>query len=261
MNDGSPRHRDGSAGDANYGLVGNLYGQFRQPDPRIAALILAALEDAQTVLNVGAGAGSYEPTDRAVMAVEPSSSMRSQRPATLSKAIDATAEELPFPDGAFDASMSTFSVHQWKNLAAGLREMRRVTRGPVVIMTCEPAELDRFWLYEYCPDVIKVEAARYPAPADIARALGIRSEIWPVPIPLDCADGFNEAYYGRPEMLLDQSARLACSAWSFVDDVATRRFEERLRDDLASGRWDQSYGHLRSQPYFEGSLKLIVGRA
>ncbi len=260
MQSNTPRHQDGSAGDANYGLVGNRYGQFRKPEPRIAAQIADALGDARTVLNVGAGAGSYEPTDRAVTAVEPSSSMRSQRPAALAPAIDAVAEKLPFPDGAFDASMSTFSVHQWKDLAAGLREMRRVTRGPVVIMTCEPAELNRFWLHDYCPDVITTEAGRYPPPAAIARALGARSEIRPVPIPLDCADGFNEAYYGRPEMLLDPLARLACSAWSFVDDTTTRRFEDRLRDDLKSGRWDRTHGHLRTQPFFEGSLKLIVGR-
>ena len=260
MQQDTPRHRDGSAGDANYGIVGNCYARFRQPDPQIAKLIDDALADARTVLNVGAGAGSYEPTSRVVTAVEPSSSMRSQRPALLSQAIDAVAENLPFPANSFDASMSTFSVHQWKDLAAGLREMRRVTKGPVVIMTCEPAELDCFWLHAYCPEVIDVAAGRYPQPATIAQALGRRSEIKPVPIPLNCADGFNEAYYGRPEMLLDPDARLACSAWSFVEDAAVQRFERTLRDDLQSGRWDQRHGRLRSQPFFEGSLKLIIGQ-
>jgi len=260
MQHDTSRHADGSAGDANYSIVGNRYTRFRQPDPHIAELIEAALGDARTVLNVGAGAGSYEPTSRIVTAVEPSSSMRNQRPASLSRAVDAVAENLPFADKSFDASMSTFSVHQWKELSAGLREMRRVTRGPVVIMTCEPAELDCFWLHAYCPEVIRVEAGRYPAPAAIAQALGSRSQIRPVPIPLNCADGFNEAYYGRPEMLLDPDARLACSAWSFVAEEAVDQFERMLRDDLKSGLWDQRHGHLRSQPFFEGSLKLIIGR-
>ncbi|MBV8918874.1 class I SAM-dependent methyltransferase [Bradyrhizobium sp.] len=254
------RHRDGSAGDANYGVIGERYAHFRRPDPRIAGLIETALGAAQAVLNVGAGAGSCEPVDRTVIAVEPSQSMRSQRPPHLPTAIDAVAEHLPFGDASFDASMSTFSVHQWKNLSAGLREMRRVTRGPVVIMTCEPTELDRFWLQDYCPEVIGVEAGRYPAVERIAGELGGRSEILPVPIPLDCSDGFNEAYYGRPEMLLDPQARLACSAWSFVGDDVVQRFERTLGHDLSSGRWNERYGPLRTQAFFEGALKLIVGR-
>lgn len=254
------RHHDGSAGDANYGVIGERYAGFRRPDPRIAELIETALGDAQTVLNVGAGAGSYEPAARTVTAVEPSSSMRSQRPVGLPRAIDAVAEHLPFPDGSFDASMSTFSVHQWKDLDAGLREIRRVTRGPVVIMTCEPAELDRFWLRHYCPEVIAVEAGRYPPTQKIAAALGNLSEILPVPIPLDCTDGFNEAYYGRPEMLLNPEARRACSAWSFVDDASVQRFENDLSLDLKSGRWEQRFGDLRSEPLFLGSLKIVIGR-
>jgi hypothetical protein len=254
------RHSDGSAGDANYGVIGLRYADFRRPDLRIADLIETTLGDAQTVLNVGAGAGSYEPRSRVVTAVEPSTAMRSQRPAHLPPAIDATAESLPFPDASFDASMSTFSVHQWKDLDAGLRELRRVTRGPVIIMTCEPGELDRFWLQHYCPEVIAVEASRYPATRRIAAALGARSEILSVPIPLDCTDGFNEAYYGRPELLLDQAARRACSAWSFVDDSVVRRFENDLSGDLGCGRWDERFGELRTQPVFAGSLKLIVGR-
>jgi Methyltransferase domain len=244
------RHRDGSAGDANYGVIGRRYTDFRRPDPRIADLIETVLADAQTVLNVGAGAGSYEPRNRDVIAVEPSSAMRSQRAAHLSPAIDATAESLPFPDASFDASMSTFSVHQWKDLDAGLRRLRRVTRGPIVIMTCEPDELDRFWLQHYCPEVIAVEAGRYPPTRKIAAALGGRSEILSVPIPLDCTDGFNEAYYGRPELLLDPAARRACSAWSFVDNTVVQRFENDLSGDLISGRWDERFGSLRLQPVF-----------
>jgi SAM-dependent methyltransferase len=254
------RHQDGSAGDTNYGVIGKQYADFRRPDSRIAEWIEKALGEARTVLNVGAGAGSYEPLSRVVTAVEPSSSMRRQRPPQLPPAIDAVAEHLPFPDNSFDASMSTFSVHQWKDLDAGLRELRRVTRGPVVIMTCEPAELDRFWLQHYCPEVLAVESDRYPPTRNIAVALGSRSQILPIPIPLDCTDGFNEAYYGRPEMLLRPDARLACSAWSFVDDMIVRRFESNLSKDLKFGQWNNQLGHLRSQPFFDGSLKIVIGR-
>lgn len=253
------RHGDGSAGDVDYGRVRDTYSRFRQPDPAIAAFIEILLGDAATVLNVGAGAGSYEPTGRAVTAVEPSASMRAQRPAHLPEAIDAVAENLPLADGSFDAAMTTFSVHQWSDPDAGLREMRRVTRGPVLVMTCDPDEVKRFWLNAYCPEVLAAEARRYPPIARIASLIG-KAEILPVPITLDCADGFNEAYYGRPEMLLQADARLACSAWSFVEPAVVAHFEEHLRRDLESGRWDGRFGHLRRRPVYDGSLKLVIGR-
>jgi len=253
------RHADGSAGDANYSVIGSGYAHYRQPDPQIAALVDDLLGEAQTVLNVGAGAGSYEPTDRAVAAVEPSASMRAQRPAHLAAAIDAIAERLPFADDSFDAGMATLTVHQWSDLRRGLAEIRRVTRGPVLVMTCDPDELERFWLAHYAPEVIAVEARRYPPIAAIERALGPNVQTLAVPIPLRCTDGFGEAYYGRPEALLDPGARLANSAWSFVDPAIGERFVAALGRDLASGDWDRRYGHLRVQPYFEGSLRLIAG--
>ncbi len=240
------RQGDGSAGDADYGRIGGGYAAYRQPEPEIADLILAVLGDAKSVLNVGAGAGSYEPRDRQVTAVEPSASMRAQRPAALSPAIDATAQALPFADGAFDAAMATFTVHQWPDLERGLGEMRRVTRGTVAVMTCDPDALESFWLADYAPEVIAEEARRYPSLAAIARGLGGAVEILPVPIPLACADGFNEAYYGRPERLLDPGARLACSAWSFVGETVQARFVADLSRDLADGTWDRRRGALRS---------------
>lgn len=249
---------DGSAGDADYGRIGSGYTAYRQPDPSIAAHLLAALGDARRILNVGAGAGSYEPIDRDVTAVEPSATMRAQRPAHLTEAIDATAECLPFPNDHFDGAMTTFSVHQWTDLDAGLREMRRVTRGPVVVLTCDPDLVERFWLYAYAPDVLATEARRYPALNRIMRALGGTATSVGVPIPLHCRDGFNEAYYGRPERLLDPAARLACSAWSFVPDALARDYVAVLEHDLAAGIWDARLGHLRTQPTFDGSLRLIV---
>jgi len=250
--------RQNAAGDVDYGLVGGTYSRFRRPDPRIAAQIDEALGSARTVLNIGAGAGSYEPADREVTAVEPSAAMRAQRPAGLPAAVDATAEDLPFGDRSFDAAMSVFSVHQWSDLRRGLAELRRVTTGPVVIATGDPDLLDRFWLTEYAPEVIAVEARRYPPVAAIRDALGGRTSVRAVPIPLDCTDLFNEAYYGRPEGLLDPAARLACSAWSFTGQDVHDRFAARLAGDLASGAWDKRYGQLRRQPSFDGSLVLVI---
>ncbi len=248
---------DGSVGDADYGRIGAGYSAYRKPDPRIASAVLAALGDAGTVVNVGAGSGSYESRSLLVTAVEPSQSMRVQRPAHLAPAVDATAEHLPFPDGVFDAAMTTFSVHQWSDIKAGLREMRRVARGPVVILTCDPDLVRDFWLYDYAPLVLETEARRYPAVADLTETLGGRVTVERVPVPADCTDGFNEAYYARPERLLEPGARQACSAWSFVEPEVRAEYVGRLRDDLDSGRWDERYGALRRQPTLDGSLILI----
>jgi len=256
----SPRpHNDGSAGDVDYAPLASGYSAYRRPDPRIEFALWSALGDAATVLNVGAGAGSYEPLNRAVTAVEPSASMRAQRPAGR-PAIDATAESLPFDDASFDAAMSTFSVHQWSDVERGLAEMRRVARGPVVILSADPATVEEFWLTDYAPEVMATEASRYPAIDRIARALGGEVEIDVVPIPLDCVDGFNQAYYGRPELLLDDGARAANSAWSFVGPEVEARFTRDLDADLSSGTWDEKYGYLRAQSEFDGALRLVVAR-
>lgn len=260
MNDSRPfgRAADGSAGDADYGAIGATYSDYRHPDPRIAQAVWKALGDATTVLNVGAGAGGYEPRDRDLTAVEPSESMRRQRPTTLAKAINGVAESLPFADKSFDASMTTFSIHQWADLRAGLAEMRRVTRGPIVILTCDPSLLHRFWLTEYAPEVITTERRRYPDISRLQEYLGGAVTADLVPIPLDCSDGFNEAYYGRPEYLLDPKARSACSAWSFVAASTTAEYTSALARALESGQWDARYGALRHQPTFSGSLVLVT---
>jgi SAM-dependent methyltransferase len=247
------------AGDADYGRIGAGYASMRRPEPFIAQVIDKQLGSAKTVLNVGAGAGSYEPRDRDVVAVEPSATMRAQRPPELVEAINAVAESLPFADDRFDASMATFTVHQWPDLLAGLTEMRRVTRGPVLVLSCDPSLVQRFWLNDYCAKVLAIEASRYPPLGTVADALGGTVEVVAVPIPLKCTDGFNEAYYGRPEQLLRPEARRACSGWSFVDESETRRFSSALEGDLSSGRWDAQYGSLRTQPFLEGSLRLIIG--
>jgi ubiquinone/menaquinone biosynthesis C-methylase UbiE len=251
------------AGDFDYETHGRGYAVRRRTDPTIAAYVHAALGSARTVLNVGAGAGSYEPEAAHVVAVEPSAAMRAQRPRHLAPAIDARAEQLPFDDRAFDAAMATVTVHQWSDSGAGLREMRRVTRGPVVVLTFDGDALDQFWLADYVPELITAERRRYPAIAFIAEAIREPSatgavEIIAPRVPFDCVDGFTEAYYGRPEAFLDPAVRRSQSAWGFVERDAEARAVDRLRDDLASGAWDERHGALRTQPHFVGSLRLVV---
>jgi SAM-dependent methyltransferase len=248
-----------SSGDFDYETHGHGYARIRRPDPRIAALIHDALGDARTVLNVGAGAGSYEPADRYVTAVEPSATMRAQRPRTSAPAIDATAEQLPFDDDAFDAVMATVTVHQWRDLDRGLAELRRVARGPVVVLTFDGDALDRFWLASYAPDLIAAERRRYPPIDALATAIGRASQITEVPIPLDCVDGFTEAFYARPESFLDDRVRAAQSAWGFITPEATHRAIAHLRQDLTTGQWDRTYASWRTQPHYLGSLRLITG--
>lgn len=252
------RKADGSAGDADYGAIGKTYARFRQADPRIAAVIHAALGDARRVINVGAGAGSYEPIDRDVTAVEPSATMRAQRPPHLTTAIDATAENLPFPEKSFDAALASVTIHQWSDLRRGLSELQRVTRGPIVLLVADPERLHDFWLNHYAPEVLAQESRRFPPVATVTALLGGDVRVQAVPIPFDCKDGFNEAYYGRPEMLLDPAARMACSSWSFVSPAIVERFERTLSRDLENGAWEARWGYLRAQDSYDGSLRLVT---
>ncbi|MDQ5833099.1 MAG: methyltransferase domain-containing protein [Actinomycetota bacterium] len=251
-----------SAGDFEYERHGTGYTAQRRTDPTIAALVHQALGEARTVLNVGAGAGSYEPEDRYVLAVEPSAAMRAQRPADLAPAIDAVAEALPFDDDSVDAAMAVITVHQWPDAAQGLGDLRRVTRGPVVVLTFDGEALDRFWLADYVPELLEHERRRMPLIEAICSALGAESEVQTVPVPFGCVDGFSEAFYGRPERFLDDAVRWAQSFWGFAEPGVEDRFVASLRADLASGEWDERYGALRSRPFYEGSLRLIrSGRA
>ena len=247
------------AGDVDYETSGTGYADRRRPDPRIAALIHAALGDARTVVNVGAGAGSYEPADREVVAVEPSAQMRAQRPSGSAPVVDATAEDLPFADDAFDAAMATVTIHQWRDWARGLRELRRVSSGPVVVLTFDPGAVSDWWFDEYVPELFRAESVRYPAIEAIRAVLGGATTVTHVPIPLECTDGFTEAFYGRPEAFLDPDVRAGQSAWQFADADVLAAGLERLAADLASGAWDARWGHLRTQPEFSGAVRLVVG--
>jgi SAM-dependent methyltransferase len=250
--------RTAPAGDHDYEQRPE-YGRRRRTDPRIEALVQAALGDTRTVVNVGAGAGSYEPADRHVIAVEPSRSMRSQRPAERVPAIDAIAEQLPLDDGSVDAAMAMITVHQWADGEQGLRELRRVARDRVVVLTFDGNALDRFWLAEYAPELIAAERRRYPKIDRICELLG-GAAVQEVPIPIDCVDGFTEAFYARPESFLDRAVRAAQSAWSFVSEEEVEASVARLAEALANGAWDDRHGHLRTQPEYVGSLRLIIAR-
>jgi SAM-dependent methyltransferase len=246
------------AGDFDYETHGQGYATVRRTDPRIAELVHAALGPGRTVLNVGAGAGSYEPDDRYVLAVEPSAFMRSQRSPERAPAIGGIAEKLPFDTDSVDAGMATVTIHQWSNPGQGLQELRRVVRGPVVVLTFDGDALERFWLAEYAPEVVAADRRRYPALSMIGQWLGGVTTVRPVPIPIDCLDGFTEAFYARPEMFLDPAVRRAQSAWAFVDPRAEAHAVTTLADDLESGRWDERFGTLRTRPYYHGSLRLVV---
>ncbi|WP_374215918.1 methyltransferase domain-containing protein [Frankia sp. AiPs1] len=247
------------AGDFDYELHGGGYAAHRRADPRIEAQVHAALGGARTVLNVGAGAGSYEPADRYVVAVEPSAAMRAQRPRDLAPAVNATAQDLPFDDDAFDAAMATVTVHQWSDVQRGLRELRRVTRGPVVVLTFDGDAFDLLWLAEYTPALVEADRRRFPDIDLICALIGTRVSVEPVPIPMDCVDGFTKAYYARPERFLDPAVRRAQSVWGFISDADETRAVDHLRRDLGSGSWDRRHGHLRTQPEFVGALRLVVG--
>jgi SAM-dependent methyltransferase len=241
-----------------YDTIGATYTVTRRTEPRIAARIWAALGDARTVLNVGAGTGSYEPPGRDVTAVEPLAVMRAQRPAGAAPCVAATAESLPFEDQSFDAAMAFSTVHHWQDPIAGLREMRRVARR-VVVFTFDASDTGwrrRFWLTrDYLPEVADLLVGR-PSLTAQARAIGARVE--PVLIPWDCADGFFEAYWRRPEAYLNDHVRRGVSVWARVGPEPEQRAVRSLRDDLVSGRWAERNHDLVALDAAELGLRLLI---
>jgi SAM-dependent methyltransferase len=244
----------------DYDRLGYGYSEQRRADPRIARRINDALGDARTVVNVGAGAGSYEPSDRFVLAIEPSATMRAQRPGHLPPAIDASAESLPLDDDSVDAALAVLTLHHWPDQIRGLREMRRVARAAVVVVTFDVERLGRFWLIdEYLPEVLEDDRGRFPAIDEIAAVIGPDAGVETVPIPGDCVDGFFEAFYNRPDQYLEPHVRAAQSAWPRLPPGAEQRALAALADDLRSGVWERRHGHLRSETEYDGGLRLIRG--
>lgn len=241
----------------DYDACAPSYPSQRRADPRIAAQIDAALSGARTVINVGAGAGSYEPFDRHVIAVEPSAGMRAQRPPNLAPAIDAQAERLPLDEDAVDAAMAILTIHHWENPIAGLREMRRVARGQVVVLTFDIDVLAGFWMIrDYLPEALADDRKRFPTIETIIDTLG-GGAVQAVPIPSGCTDGFFESHYAKPEAYLDPPVRAAQSIWPRLPAGVEQRAIDALAADLQSGEWDRRHGHLRTQPAYEGGLRLV----
>ena len=253
----TPEQQLGMFGARLYDDIGGAYTATRRTEPRIAAQVWNAMGDARTVLNVRAGTGSYEPPGREVTAVEPSAVMRAQRPAGAAPCVAAAAESLPFEDQSFDAAMAFSTVHHWQDPIAGLREMRRVARR-VVVFTFDASEFGwrrRFWLTrDYLPEVAGLVAGW--SLAELADAIGARTE--PVLIPWDCADGFFEAYWRRPEAYLDNHVRRAVSMWTRVGPEAEQRAVRSLHDDLASGRWAERNRELADLGAAELGLRLLM---
>ena len=238
---------------ARYDTIGIQYAELRKPDPRIAKIIESALGSARTILNVGAGTGSYEPSDRSVVAIEPSLEMIRKRGPAAAPAIQASANDLPFGDGAFDASMAILTIHHWPDKEAGLREMRRVTRGRIVLLTFDPSH--RPWLTEYLPQLADLDEAQMPAISDYERYMG-PVRIMPVPVPHDCSDGFLYAYWRRPGAYLDACIRSGSSSFWAIGDVEPGL--EKLKRDLETGEWARRYSALLTLESYDAGYRLVI---
>ena len=241
-----------------YDTIGRSYAVTRRPDPRIARAIDTALGDVRSVVNVGAGAGSYEPSRLCVTAVEPSPAMIRQRPPGGAPVVRGVAEHLPFVDASFDAALAVLTLHHWTDRAGGLAELARVARRRVVILTWDPSCRDLFWLTtEYLPAIVDLDLPRFPKLPDIARCF-TAMDTYPVLVPHDCVDGFLGAFWRRPEAYLDSGVRQGISGFTQLPPDALGEGLARLAADLDEGRWDARFGHLRTQDHVDLGYRLLV---
>jgi SAM-dependent methyltransferase len=242
---------------APYDRLGRGYSRVRRPDPRIAAQIDAALGEARSVLNIGAGTGSYEPEGREVTALEPSAEMIAQRPPGAAPVVQASAEDLPFADRSFDASLAVLTAHHWADLGAGLAEMRRVSRERIVIVTFDPEALAELWIArDYFPEMLALKRRSGATSGELSELLA-GATVQPIPVPRDCTDQFFAALWGRPEKLFDEEIVKPMWVWQSISEEARREGRERLRADLESGAWEQRYGRLRALPSLDVGLRLV----
>ncbi len=241
-----------------YDTIGSNYATVRRPDPRIASAIRAALGDAASVVNIGAGTGAYEPTDRSAIAVEPSEVMIRQRPASAAPCIQGSAEALPLETRSIDAAMCILTLHHWSRPEVGLREVARVARKRAVFLTWVP-DARPFWLTEdYFPEILANDREIFPS-ADaltemLERCIG-PVQMTPVPVPRDCTDGILSSYWRRPEAYLDPAVRSGMSAFARIDAEAGLT---KLRDDLASGRWTARNGDLMNVDSVDWGYRIAV---
>ncbi len=238
-----------------YDRIGNDYARYRQADPRLAAAIVRALGPAGTLLNVGAGTGSYEPTDRLVVAVEPSRTMLRQRAAGRAPAIQASVDCLPFASGSFAAALAVLTIHHWPDRARGLDELRRVTRGRMVIVTWDP-DAAGFWLADdYFPDLLAIDRQIFPTLTELRQTLGPIA-VHPLPIPQDCSDGFLGAYWRRPAAYLETGVRGAISTFARLGETKERLGQ--LRRDLESGTWERRHGRLTGLTELDLGYRIVI---
>jgi SAM-dependent methyltransferase len=245
-----------------YDRIGRSYTETRRPDPRIATAIWSALGEAETVLNVGAGAGAYEPPDREVVALEPSEVMIAQRPRGSAPVVQGRAEKLPFGDGAFDAVMAVLSDHHWTDRRRGFAELRRVARDRVVLFNANPGEAELFWLtMEYLPEFLELIPSHYRGPGaweeELRTALG-SARMTPVPIPHDCTDGFYGAFWRRPEAYLDTDVRAGVSVFAQLPSGVVNRAIDALRTDLKNGRWQGRHRELLTMDELHLGYYVVV---
>jgi SAM-dependent methyltransferase len=241
---------------AVYDHIGAGYGLVRRPDPRLAALITGALGGARTVVNVGAGAGSYEPVSARVVAVEPSAVMLAQHPGA--SRVQAAAEALPLATGSFEAAMAIMTIHHWADLQAGLAEMRRVSRRQVVFTWDKDHDEELWVISEYLPEIRTMEHARFPALDQVAAALGPAATVRAFPIPHDFADGYQPAFWRRPEAYLDARIRASSSTFATLPSHVVEPAMRRLENDLASGAWARRHADLLRRETVDYGYRLIV---
>jgi SAM-dependent methyltransferase len=242
---------------ANYKIVGKHYSSLRQPDPRIAEVIHSELDDAQSIVNIGAGTGSYEPPDKQIAAVEPSETMIAQRVDGINTEVyRASAENLPFDSNAFDVALAVLTIHHWDSWEKGLQEALRVARDKIVLLTWVGMP-EGFWLFDYFPEIEHIDKDLFPTVEQMSTVLG-DVEVKTIPIPSDCTDGFLCAYWARPECYLDPRIRSAISTFSRIKSVEDG--VKKLSMDIESGEWYRKYGHLKEMPEFDFGYRLIVSR-
>lgn len=251
--------RDG----ARYDAIGSEYARFRREDPCLRERIFASLGDARTLVNVGAGTGSYEPHDRYVLAIEPSDTMAAQRPPTHAPALRASADDLPLRDEAVDAAMAILTLHHWDEARErGVRELRRVARDRVVIVTYDARVSGRMWLMrEYLPEVAALDRIIFPVPELVAEWLGGSVAIEPLLVPRDTPDWMLGSYWAHPERVLSAEARAATSGFARMPAAVVDRVVAELGRDLGDGTWDARHGDLRRLDAYDAGLRLIVAGA
>ncbi len=258
MTTGVDNEMQAPAAEALYDSIGVGYAPLRRPDGRLARALREAIGAATSIVNVGAGAGSYEPPDCAVVALEPSATMIRQRPAAAGPAVRGVAEALPLADDCVDAALAVFTIHHWADVTSGLNELTRVARRRVVLLTMDPRLLEQHWVVaEYAPEIRQTHVASFPSIAWLLGALpGARAVEWEV--PADCSDLFMAALWARPEAYLDPAIRSATSAWHQLPAPIARRAVERLGADLEAGRWDARHANLRRTSTLDVGVRIVI---